>query len=87
MYFVDRLIDMQANAIVCDPHRVVITGPTELRGTELASPDIRAGMALVIATLCARGDSIIRRADIIYRGYENLVEKLRTLGACVEEID
>ena len=87
MYFVDRLIDMQANAIVCDPHRVVITGPTELRGTELASPDIRAGMALVIAALCARGDSIIRRADIIYRGYENLVEKLRTLGACVEEID
>ncbi|MBR2373131.1 MAG: UDP-N-acetylglucosamine 1-carboxyvinyltransferase [Lentisphaeria bacterium] len=87
MYFVDRLIDMQANAIVCDPHRVVITGPTELRGTELASPDIRAGMALVIASLCARGDSIIRRADIIYRGYENLVEKLRTLGACVEEID
>ena len=87
MYFVDRLIEMQANAIVCDPHRVVITGPTELRGTELASPDIRAGMALVIAALCAKGDSLIRRADIIYRGYENLVGKLRMLGATVEEKD
>ena len=86
MNFIDRLIDMQANAIVCDPHRAVITGPTLLRGTELSSPDIRAGMALVIAALCAKGDSVIHRADIIYRGYEKLVEKLRSLGADVEEI-
>lgn len=85
MNFVDRLIDMRANAIICDPHRVVITGPSELRGTELASPDIRAGMALVIAALCARGDSKILRAEIIYRGYGNLVDKLRSIGACVEE--
>lgn len=87
MNFVDRLIDMRANAIVCDPHRVVITGPAELQGTELSSPDIRAGMALVIAALCAKGESRIRRAEIIYRGYGNLVEKLRSIGACVEEAD
>ena len=85
MNFVDRLIDMRANAIICDPHRVVITGPSELRGTELASPDIRAGMALVIAALCARGESKILRAEIIYRGYGNLVDKLRSIGACVDE--
>ena len=84
--FVDRLIDMRANAIVCDPHRVVITGPSELRGTELSSPDIRAGMALVIAALCAKGESRIHRAEIIYRGYGNLVEKLRSIGAVVDEI-
>ena len=86
MNFVDRLIDMRANAIVCDPHRVVITGPSELHGTELSSPDIRAGMALVIAALCAKGESRIHRAEIIYRGYGNLVEKLRSIGAVVEEI-
>lgn len=86
MNFVDRLIDMRANAIVCDPHRVVITGPAELKGTELSSPDIRAGMALVIAALCAKGESRIHRAEIIYRGYENLVEKLRSIGADVEEV-
>ena len=87
MNFVDRLIDMRANAIICDPHRVVITGPSELKGTELASPDIRAGMALVIAALCAKGESRIRRAEIIYRGYGNLVEKLRSIGASVDEVD
>lgn len=87
MNFVDRLVDMRANAIICDPHRVVITGPSELHGTVLSSPDIRAGMALVIAALCAKGESRIHRAEIIYRGYGNLVEKLRSIGACVEEAD
>ena len=86
MNFIDRLIDMRANAIVCDPHRAVITGPSELHGTVLSSPDIRAGMALVIAALCAKGESRIHRAEIIYRGYGNLVEKLRSIGAVVEEI-
>ena len=86
IYFVDRLISMGANAIVCDPHRVVITGPGELHGTALSSPDIRAGMALVIAAFCARGESRIDRADVIYRGYERLPEKLRALGADVEEL-
>ena len=87
MNFVDRLIEMRANAIICDPHRVVITGPSELQATELASPDIRAGMALIIAALCAKGESRIRRAEIIYRGYGNLVEKLRSIGAVVDEED
>ena len=86
IYFVDRLIGMGASAIVCDPHRVVITGKSDLHGTSMASPDIRAGMAMVIAAMCAKGESRIDRADVIYRGYENLPQKLRALGANVEEI-
>ncbi len=86
IYFVDRLISMGANAIVCDPHRVVITGKTQLHGVSLSSPDIRAGMAMVIAAFCAAGESRIDRADVIYRGYESLVDKLRKLGAVVDEI-
>ena len=85
IYFVDRLISMGANAIVCDPHRVVITGKTQLHGVSLSSPDIRAGMAMVIAAFCADGESRIDRADVIYRGYEHLVDKLRAIGAAVEE--
>ena len=76
----DRLISMGANAIVCDPHRVVITGPSRLRGVEMSSPDIRAGMAMVSAAVCAEGESVIRNADTISRGYENLPGKLRALG-------
>ena len=86
IYFVDRLIAMGANAIVCDPHRVVITGKAALHATSLSSPDIRAGMAMVIAAFCAQGESRIDRADVIYRGYESLVDKLRKLGAEVDEI-
>ena len=86
IYFVDRLIGMGANAIVCDPHRVVITGKADLHGVTMSSPDIRAGMAMVIAAICARGESRIDGADVIYRGYENLPFKLRSLGAEVEEI-
>ena len=85
IYFVDRLIAMGANAVVCDPHRVVITGPVQLHGMPLSSPDIRAGMAMVIAALCAKGESRIDRADVIYRGYENLTAKLQALGAEVEQ--
>ena len=81
MYFVDRLIDMGARIIQCDPHRVVVTGPSRLHGTHLASPDIRAGMALLIAALCARGQSTIDNAEIIDRGYERAEDKLRALGA------
>ncbi|MCQ2379725.1 MAG: UDP-N-acetylglucosamine 1-carboxyvinyltransferase [Victivallaceae bacterium] len=83
IYFVDRLIDMGANAIVCDPHRVLINGPTPLYAQEMNSPDIRAGMAMVIAAICAEGTSTINKADMIYRGYDNLVEKLTSLGADV----
>ncbi len=80
MYFVDRLISMGANAIVCDPHRVVISGPSKLRGMEMSSPDIRSGMALLIAALCAKGQSVIHNADVVRRGYENIEEKILRLG-------
>ncbi|MBO5721798.1 MAG: UDP-N-acetylglucosamine 1-carboxyvinyltransferase [Lentisphaeria bacterium] len=85
IYFVDRLIDMGANAIVCDPHRVVISGPSKLHAATVSSPDIRAGMAMVIAGLCAEGESIIKSSEIIYRGYANLVNKLQNLGLDVAE--
>ena len=83
IYFADRLISMGANAIVCDPHRVVITGRAALHAVEMSSPDIRAGMAMVIAACCADGQSIINQAEMIYRGYEKLPEKLAALGADV----
>ena len=85
IYFVDRLIDMGANAIVCDPHRVVISGPSKLHAATVASPDIRAGMAMVIAGLCAEGESVIKSSEIIYRGYANLVDKLHNIGLQVQE--
>ncbi len=81
MYFVDRLIEMGGHILQCDPHRVHIDGPSRLHGTHLASPDIRAGMALIIAALCARGQSIIESAHVVDRGYERVDERLRALGA------
>ena len=80
LYFVDKLVAMGASAIICDPHRVVISGPAKLHGAELSSPDIRAGMALIIAACCAYGTSCIHNVDMVHRGYENLVGKLRSLG-------
>ncbi len=85
IYFVDRLISMGANAVVCDPHRVLVSGRSRLHGMTLSSPDIRAGMAMVIAAMCAQGTSTINSADVIYRGYENLAAKLRGIGARVTE--
>ncbi len=84
IYFVDRLISMGANAVVCDPHRVLISGPSRLRAMEMSSPDIRAGMAMLIAALCAEGTSLIRNADVISRGYDSIVDKLAALGAQIE---
>ena len=81
LYFVDKLIAMGANAVVCDPHRVLISGKSKLRGTTLSSPDIRAGMALLGAALCATGKSTVQNANMIERGYEKLEEKLLGLGA------
>jgi UDP-N-acetylglucosamine 1-carboxyvinyltransferase len=81
MYFVDYLIGMGAGIVVCDPHRVLVTGPSRLHSTHMASPDIRAGMALLIAALCAKGQSVIDNAQSIDRGYECVDEKLRALGA------
>jgi UDP-N-acetylglucosamine 1-carboxyvinyltransferase len=81
MFFVDKLIAMGARIVLCDPHRAVISGPTRLAGSELHSPDVRAGMAMVIAAMCAEGKSIIRNVYQIERGYENLVSRLSSLGA------
>ena len=84
MYFVDRLIEMGAKITACDPHRVLVSGPTRLHGCVLTSPDIRAGMALILAALCARGTSVIENAQMIDRGYARLEERLRGLGADIE---
>ena len=84
LFFVDRLIEMGAKIVLCDPHRVVVEGPSTLYGEELTSPDIRAGMALVIAALCARGSSVIHNIRQIDRGYERIDERLRALGARIE---
>lgn len=81
MYFVDHLISMGADIIQCDPHRVLVNGPSELRGAHLTSPDIRAGVSLIIAALCAKGESIIENAQVVDRGYEKIDRRLRKLGA------
>lgn len=81
MYFVDNLMAMGANIIQCDPHRVVVSGRSQLHGARLSSPDIRAGMAMVIAACCAEGESVINNAQMIDRGYEAIDERLRALGA------
>jgi len=81
MVFVDRLIGMGARIVQCDPHRVIVTGPARLHGVRMSSPDIRAGMALVVAALSARGTSEIDNAESIDRGYESLDRELRKLGA------
>ncbi len=87
MYFVDHLMAMGANIIQCDPHRVVVIGPTQLRGSILTSPDIRAGMAMLIAACCADGESIIKNAQVIDRGYEAIEDRLTALGADIVRID
>ncbi len=81
LYFVDRLIDMGARIVQCDPHRVVVIGPARLQAVPLASPDIRAGMAMVIAALAAEGTTVISNAQVIDRGYEDISGRLRDLGA------
>ena len=81
LYFVDYLIRMGADIILCDPHRAVVSGKSRLRPCELTSPDVRAGMAMVIAALATEGTCTIDRIDQIERGYEKLLEKLRTIGA------
>jgi UDP-N-acetylglucosamine 1-carboxyvinyltransferase len=81
MFFVDKLIGMGARIVLCDPHRAVVSGPAKLHGSELTSPDVRAGMAMLIAALCAEGRSVIRNVYQIERGYERLVERLSALGA------
>ena len=84
MFFVDKLIGMGARITLCDPHRAVVSGPSTLHGSELVSPDVRAGMALVIAACCARGESLIRNVYQIERGYEHLVERFKAVGVHIE---
>ncbi|MET0343358.1 MAG: UDP-N-acetylglucosamine 1-carboxyvinyltransferase [Polyangiales bacterium] len=86
LYWVDRLISMGARVIVCDPHRAIVTGPAKLYGQTVSSPDIRAGMALVLAALVAEGKSVIHNAQQIDRGYERIDERLRGLGARIERV-
>ncbi|MBN1178214.1 MAG: UDP-N-acetylglucosamine 1-carboxyvinyltransferase [Anaerolineae bacterium] len=87
LYFVDKLIFMGARIVLCDPHRCVVYGASRLQGDALISPDIRAGMALVGAALCAKGQSVIRNVDQIERGYENIEGKLKQLGARIERVE
>ena len=90
LFFVDRLIDMGAQIILCDPHRAVVVGhdrTRQLRGSRMSSPDIRAGIALLIAAMSADGTSTISNIEQIDRGYEHIEERLRTLGACIERVE
>jgi UDP-N-acetylglucosamine 1-carboxyvinyltransferase len=87
LYFVDELIRMGARIILCDPHRAVVQGPSWLHGELLYSPDIRAGMSLLIASFCADGVSEIRNINQIDRGYERIEEKLQSLGARIERVE
>lgn len=86
MFFIDKLVSMGAQIVLCDPHRCIVNGPTELFSEKMESPDIRAGMALVLAALAAQGESTIRNVGQIDRGYEKVDEKLRSLGAKIERM-
>jgi UDP-N-acetylglucosamine 1-carboxyvinyltransferase len=87
LFFVDKLVSMGARIILCDPHRAVVTGPAQLYGQRMSSPDIRAGMAMVIAALCADGTSMIGEAYQVDKGYERIDERLRALGARIERVE
>ncbi len=87
LFFVDKLIGMGARIVLCDPHRAVISGPSPLKGGTVESPDIRAGMAMVLAALAAEGTSTIHNVGQIERGYERIDERLRALGADIERLD
>jgi len=87
LFFVDKLINMGARVILCDPHRAVVSGPSKLYGQRMDSPDVRAGWAMVIASLCAEGRSTIGNIRWIDRGYERVDERLRSLGAQIERVE
>lgn len=86
MYFTDKLVGMGAQIVVCDPHRCIVQGPNKLLAENLESPDIRAGMALILAALAAKGTSVIRNVSQVDRGYERVDEKLRSLGAKIQRV-
>ncbi|MCJ7695910.1 MAG: UDP-N-acetylglucosamine 1-carboxyvinyltransferase, partial [Anaerolineaceae bacterium] len=87
MYFTDKLVSMGAQIVLCDPHRCIVMGPSKLNPERLDSPDIRAGMSLVLAALSAKGESIIRNIAQIERGYESIDIKLRALGADIQRLN
>ncbi|MDQ6612378.1 MAG: UDP-N-acetylglucosamine 1-carboxyvinyltransferase [Gemmatimonadota bacterium] len=87
MYFVDKLVAMGARVVLCDPHRAIVSGPTRLRGNTVESPDIRAGMAMLLAALCAEGTSTINNAGQIERGYEKIEARLGALGARIRRVE
>jgi UDP-N-acetylglucosamine 1-carboxyvinyltransferase len=87
LFFTDKLVSMGARIILCDPHRAVVTGPAKLVGQRMESPDIRAGMAMLLAALAADGQSTIGAAHQIDKGYERIDERLRALGASIERVD
>lgn len=87
LFFVDKLIGMGARIVLCDPHRAVIAGPSPLRGGTVESPDIRAGMAMLLAALAAEGNSVIHNIGQIERGYENIDARLKALGAGIERAE
>ena len=87
LFFVDKLIGMGARIVLCDPHRAVIAGPSPLRGGTVESPDIRAGMAMLLAALAAEGKSVIHNIGQIERGYENIDARLKALGAGIERAE
>jgi UDP-N-acetylglucosamine 1-carboxyvinyltransferase len=87
LFFTDKLVSMGARIILCDPHRAVVTGPTPLVGQRMESPDIRAGMAMLLAALCAEGRSTIGAIHQIDKGYERIDERLRAIGASIERVE
>jgi UDP-N-acetylglucosamine 1-carboxyvinyltransferase len=87
LFFVDKLSTMGARIVLCDPHRAIVAGPSRLRAATLESPDIRAGMALLIAALCADGTSVINNVGQIERGYERIDDRLNALGAKIKRVD
>jgi UDP-N-acetylglucosamine 1-carboxyvinyltransferase len=86
LFFTDKLVSMGARITLCDPHRAIVSGPSRLHGERLESPDIRAGMSMLIAALAAKGTSEIGNIAQIDRGYERIDERLRGLGARIERV-
>jgi UDP-N-acetylglucosamine 1-carboxyvinyltransferase len=87
LFFVDKLVGMGARIVLCDPHRALVAGPSDLRGGTVESPDIRAGMAMLLAAMCAKGTSTINNVGQIERGYERIDERLRALGANIKRVE
>jgi UDP-N-acetylglucosamine 1-carboxyvinyltransferase len=87
LFFVDKLIGMGARIVLCDPHRALVAGPSTLRASTVDSPDIRAGMAMLVAALCAEGESTINNVAQIERGYERIDERLQALGAKIKRVE